>query len=400
MTESPPLIYDFLSPEALLVGFIGTFLLLALLVRSGGLKTWFDPMTLPYFQVIFTGIVLGIRVIPWPHILCLILLLAFLARSRHRPSRLDPQDSRQWEQLIPPLIALSVVMNLNLIANKGFVLFQEDIGAARVVFYEGWGLTQRLNALSIYLFGIYAVKQSLHRRIPRYRLAFMWLWTLFLIGTLGSKGGLLVILICYGCVKIFHPYKISLRQSATMISTVVLGIVGMFWAYFGNQVWVQFAMRMIANADGPFYYFSLPTPIHVSAFYPLQNLMVATRLLPELPEMSLGPAINLHYFNFYSPNFGPNGQIFCESQAAFGSLFPLYYLLTALLIAWLLRKPRSPYTLALFSSVAGPLLIDGQYAFSLVLNILMAYALRTLVTLAFSSRPRRSSVQAKESSSD
>jgi len=291
--------------------------------------------------------------------------------------------------LILILIPISILVNIYLLLSKGNVLFAENVGDARVVFYEGWGLTQRFNSTFIYLLGIYSVKQSILRKVSKPMLWFSWIWTIYLITSLGSKSGFITLLICYGCYKSYYPHKLNVHQSIAIISSVTVGSMLLFWLYFGNDLIIQFGVRMMANADGPFYYFGLTNKIHVTPAYPFQNLLTALRILPYSSELSLGPAINYQYFDYYSPNFGPNPQIFSESEAIFNSLFPIYYILVGVVIGWMLKHPRTPYSLGLVSSVTGALLLDSQYAFSLLLNVVVIFVLRILVTTAYSVRSSR-----------
>jgi len=365
--------------------FIAWVLLLGL-KRFGAIHSYLHPMTPALFQSSLTVGLLGISIIPIGHVIALLALFAllcFCARPPHAPSK---ADEHAWDRTIPFLVGLSVVVNIYLVANKGFLLFDDDVGAARQEFYQGWGLFQRFNTVCSIILGAHwarAFVEGVWRRPSKVALL---AWTIYLTLTLGSKSGLLSLLTFIGAAMYFSPRKISARKLALPIAIAAASIAGMFYVFFGIEAVLRFSVRFVSFADGPFYFFNFDRPLQVSFSYPFQQLMVALRMLPALPEASLGPAINLEQFGFDSELFGPNPQVFVESVAVFGPMYPFYYLLIGGITAILLRSACSVYSLSMISMVAAPMLIDSQLAFSNVFNLLLALVIREVFSSKLFSR--------------
>jgi hypothetical protein len=264
-------------------------------------------------------------------------------------------------------------------STKGFLLFQEDVGSARQEFYQGWGLFQRFNSMCVHILGAHWAYSFVTGNWRRPSKLALLIWIVYLTLTLGSKSGLLSLLMFIGAALYFSEKKVTLTKLAVPVMTVVASIAVMFYVFFGVEAFVLFLVRFISFADGPFYYFGFQNPLQVSFSYPLQQLMVALRLIPNLLEPSLGPAINLEQFEFDNELVGPNPQIFVESVAILGALYPLFYVLVGCLIVLLVSSARSVYSLCLYTMVAGPLLIDTQLAFSNVFNLMLALIFRLIL---------------------
>ncbi len=359
------------------------WILLVVLKRFGAIHSYLHPITPTLLQGSLTIGLLGIRIIPVGHVLAFLMLygiLCFGAKQPHPPSR---AEEAAWERAMPWIIGLSIVMNLYLVATKGFLLLQDDVGAARQEFYQGWGLFQRFNSVFAVLLGAHWARSFIDENWLRPAKLALLVWTTYIFLTLGSKAGLLTLLTFIGAATYFAPVQISAKKLAIPIVLAVVSIAGMFYVFFGIDAAVSFSVRFISFADGPFYFFGFDRPLQVSISYPLQQLMVALRLLPSLPEASLGPAINLEQFGFDNELFGPNPQVFVESVAILGSvMYPLYYLVVGAIVVFLLRSACSIYSLCLYTMIAGPMLVDSQLAFSNVFNLLIAIALR----IAFGSK--------------
>jgi len=359
------------------------WILLVAMKRFGAIHSYLHPITPALFQGSLTVGLLGIKIIPVGHVLAFLVLygiLCFGAKRPHAPSR---AEESAWDRAMPWIIALSIVVNLYLVASKGFLLLSDDVGTARQEFYQGWGLFQRFNSICSVVLGAHWARSFIEGTWRRPAKLTLLVWTTYIFLTLGSKSGLLTLLTFIGAATYFAPVQISAKKLAAPIVLAVVSIAGMFYVFFGIDAAVSFSVRFISFADGPFYFFGFDRPLQVSFFYPLQQLMVALRLLPSLPEVSLGPAINLEQFGFDNELFGPNPQVFVESVAIFGTvMYPLYYLLVGAIVVFLLRSSRSVYSLCLYTMIAGPMLIDSQLAFSNVFNLIIAIVLR----LAFGNK--------------
>lgn len=367
------------SLRAVLIAWV----MLMALKRFGAIHSYLHPITPALFQGSLTVGLLGITIIPIGHVLAYLMLCGVLCFGARPPHAASPVDESAWDRAMPWMLALSVAGNLYLVATKGFLLLEDDVGTARQEFYQGWGLFQRFNTISAILLGAHWARSFVEGTWRRPSKLALLAWAAYLTLTLGSKSGLLTMLTFIGAATYFSPVKISARKLAIPVVLVLFSIAGMFYVFFGIEAAVRFSVRFIAFADGPFYFFGFDRPLEVSFSYPLQQLMVALRLLPALPEASLGPAINLEHFGFDNELFGPNPQVFVESVAILGPImYPLYYLLVGAMVVALLRSARSVYSLCLYTMIAAPLLVDSQLAFSNVFNLMLAIVLR----LVFSSK--------------
>lgn len=358
--------------RAIIVAWAAMFLL----KRAGAIHSYLHPLTPTFFQSSLTVGLLGFVVIPLGHVISLVLMFAMLCYGTRRPHPPSLAEHNGWRRVIPLFVILSLVVNAYLIANKGFLLGSDDVGEARVEFYQGWGLFQRFNTACSIVLGAHWANEFLKGKWLKPKNLALLLWIVYLTLTLGSKAGLLSLLTLIGAATYFSDREIRASRLVIPVLTVTVSVAGMFFLFYGVEALVGFFTRFVSYADGPFYFFGFDHPLHVSLTYPFQQLMVALRLIPKLPEASLGPAINLEQFGFDSDLYGPNPQIFVESVAILGPLYPLYYLFIGGLMLVLLRRARSVYSLALYASIAAPLMIDSQLAFSNMFNVMLALVLR------------------------
>lgn len=368
-------IYEFLSANDIIVGIILSLITLLFLKKLGGIRSWLDPLVLPFFQIVLTTFVLGVRVIPLTHLLCLAILFTLIAYGRPRHHRMDWVSNKNWEKSVYPLAVIFIIANIIIISQKGILFLQDDIGDARQEFYQGWGLFQRFNAIAAIIFGVYWSSEYFSSRGFSRKNMILLIFSVYAILTLGSKAGVFSLLTIMATVSFFRKTSIEGRQFGFLIGICLLSILSMFWLFYGEKMMLGLGIRIISFADGPYYYYSLKNQFQVSITYPLDQLFVALRLLAKLPESSLGPRINYEYFGFDNELFGPNPQIFVESIAVFGALYPLYYLFAAAIIVSILRFAKNPYIFSLLITVAGPLLVDSQFAFSNLFNVIMAIAI-------------------------
>lgn len=368
-------IVEFVTLEDIVRAILVAWAALFLLKRGGAINSYMHPLTPPLFQSALTIGLLGFVVIPAGHVLAIVILFAMLCYGSRPPHPPSPGQHDRWRRAIPFFVVLSIVVNAYLVANKGFLLGAEDVGDARQEFYQGWGIFQRFNTACSIVLGAHWANEFVKGKWLKAKNLALLLWIVYLTLTLGSKAGLLSLLTLIGAATYFSADRLESRRLVVPVLAVTISVAGMFFVFFGVEALVRFSTRFIAYADGPFYYFGFDHPLRVSLTYPFEELMVALRLIPGLPEASLGPAINLEQFGFDSELFGPNPQIFVESVAVMGPLYPLYYLWTGAIMLYLLRSARSVYTLSLYASIAAPLLIDSQLAFSNVFNVMLALVL-------------------------
>jgi hypothetical protein len=369
-------IVEFVSLEVALRAIVVAWITLIVLKRAGAIHSYLHPLTPALFQSALTVGLLGFVSIPASHVACLVLLFALLCREAPRPRPPSLAQDSAWRRSIPFFVVFSLAVNAYLVANKGFLLLADDVGKARVEFYQGWGLFQRCNTVCSIILGAHWAAEFLKGKWLKPKNLLLLLWIVYLTLTLGSKAGLLSLLTLIGAATFFSDREVKSSHLIVPIIAVTVSVAGMFFLFYGVDALVGFFTRFVSYADGPFYYFGFDRPLHVSLSYPFQQLLVALRVIPKLPESSLGPAINLEQFDFDSELFGPNPQIFVESVAILGPLYPLYYLLIGILMLYMLRSARSVYSLALISSVVGPLIIDSQLAFSNLFNVMLGLALR------------------------
>lgn len=377
-------VIEYVTPSDLLFGLLATIVCLSSLIKSGAIRNWVDPLLLPLFQTILTAVLLGGRVIPFIDVMMFVGFLVLFAWGRGGPPAVNSFSLGQWRRTIAPLVVLSIVLNLYLINEKGLLIFQEDLSSARQEFYQGWGLVQRLNSICALVFGVHWAMRFVSGGAWTIKGLALLGWTCYLILSLGSKSGLFTLLTCVGCVASFRGFRLDSRRLSALVLGVAVSVLLMFVLFFDSDALTSFGIRVISYVDGPFYYFSSPTPPAVTLSYPFDQLSVALRVRDALPQSSLGPAINLDALGFDNELFGPNPQIFVEARAVFGPLWWLYYLVSALVIVAILRLAKTPYGLVLFASIAAPLLIDSQFAMSNALNVAIAY----LFKIGISAIPR------------
>lgn len=375
------LIFEYITLAQIIIGVAVTALVLAILLRIGALRNWFDPMLLPLFQTTLTVVLLGGRVIPLADVFMYLIFLFLISWGRDRPKIINSSSILRWQRIVVPLFVLSVILNAYVISEKGFLLFEDDVGVARQEFYQGWGLVQRLNSVCAVIFGIRWAIGFTSGQAKNNFILILLLWTSYLILSLGSKSGLYTLLTCIGCIGSFQGIRLNLRNIIIICFGVVTSIAVMFFIFFGAEAWTYFGVRFISFTDGPFYYFRSPTAPVVSLSYSFDQLLVALRFYDALPQSSLGPAINWDYFSFDNELVGPNPQIFVEARAILGVMWPMYYVIVAGAITVILRCAKTPFDLALLAMVAMPLAIDSQFAMSNVMNVALAYLLKIMISV-------------------
>ena len=150
-------IASYFSPEVIVLAFLMTIGLLLFLGRIGVIRNAFDPFMFMHLQLVFTTVLLSwAGLLPLSQVLYLVLVYLVIAAcwpKSFRPS--TGSDDRGWSFCVWLLVAVSVPANVFLMLTKGFILFQEDVGAAKVEFYQGVGIIRRINTVLSIVLPIY-----------------------------------------------------------------------------------------------------------------------------------------------------------------------------------------------------------------------------------------------------
>lgn len=148
--------------------------------------------------------------------------------------------------------------------------------------------------------------------------------------------------------------------------------IGIFYLMYGNAFLASFGYRLLAECDGPVYFFhdKMQAISSVPLGYPFDILLTSLRLRAAPVYQPLGQFILQQHFRFDSLQ-GPNPQLFVESHALFHSFSILWYVLCAVTFAYFRWAASNPYTFFLAAFFVGPLLGDSQYAFSQVFTLML-----------------------------
>lgn len=378
----PTLIDEIISVRFFLFSFSLTLIVLWLLVRFKVLNSWIDPTIATFFQLLITFFGLSyLSILPLQQIIIFIIFIGILLFSRVNLKPVKVVSETFWMQFSYFLLVIVIVLNVFITIKKGFIYLAEDPGEAKLLYYQGYGLFQRINHLAAPIFGINAFYLL---RANKKILFYLYLIVCFyLIITLGSKGSLLGIIFLYGSFYKFHKdtesifIKRNKGKLAVLIGILFLTSLGMFFLIYKDAFLNAFVYRMIAFSDGPFYFYygNLQKDISYSPMYMFDQLFVILRIHPDLQFMGLGAKINYYYFNYYDLLNGPNPQIFVESQVLFGSFFWVMYVMTAFLFLFLRKLCATPISFYFVSFFVASLFIDSQYAFAQLFDLLLLASL-------------------------
>lgn len=358
---------------------------LTALLRCRVIHSIADPNIVAFFQVIFTFFVLlflgDLLVVD---AIGFLMLMGTLLKLQDKRTIGTPSISQEdWISFCKAFAIVLLFLNAYLLMQKGFLLFAEDVSAARVDFYQGWGLFRRFNEIGVGLLSITAAILW-HRRQRKEAIAIALL-SAYLALTLGSRSGLLACLLAYGAYVHFEKTGFSNRRILLAGAALGLSSLAIFFVMFGPQFLGAFAVRFLGFSDGPVYYFSdhMYRYSNYPITYPFADLLIDLRLKTDYTNLPLGRFINLHHFGMDTPLFGPNPQVFVESHAAFHWLSILWYILIGFLFVFLRKQANTPFSFYLGCFIAGPLLIDSQLAGSQFFTIIL---LLTLVGIFLSAR--------------
>jgi hypothetical protein len=359
---------------SLTLGIVG----MTILLRFKVIRSVADPDIVALFQITFTFLILlflGDLLIE--DLLGFLLFVGILLRFRSSGKVGLPFISQNdWVSFCKVFSIVLLVLNVYLVSQKGFLLLAPDVASERVQFYEGWGIFRRFNEVGV---GLTAITAAVLWHDERRKQAIaMAIFSAYLALTLGSRGGLLACLLAYGAYLHFAPTRVSSKRLVLVGVGLGLGSLLIFFVMFGTGFLGAFAYRVLSFSDGPVYYFHdhMYRYSDYSPTYPFDDLLTDLRLQknyenpPSNRPVPLGRFINFHHFGEDTPLFGPNPQIFVESHAAFRWLSIFWYGMVAGLFL-LLRKGATPFSFFLGCYIAGPLLIDSQFAGSQLFTVML-----------------------------
>ena len=347
-----------------------------LLVRRRVLRTVIDPTSAILFQIFFTFFILAFTgLLPIPDAIGMLLFTGVVVgfpppegRKRQFFSQAD------WFGFAKILLVILILMNLILIKQKGLLFASDDIAASRQDFFQGWGMFKRANEGGI---GILTITAALFwERRRRKTAALFTLSACFIALTLGSRSGLLSCLFAYGAYLHFQKRKPSNFLLFAAVVPLVSLTIGIFYLMYGNVFLGEFAYRLLAECDGPVYFFrdKMQAITSVPLAYPFDILMTALRLHAAPRYLPLGEFILIQHFRFDTLQ-GPNPQMFVESHALFQSFGIFWYGICSIAFVWLRHAASNPYTYFFAAMFVGPLLVDSQYAFSQVFTLILIFSL-------------------------
>jgi hypothetical protein len=360
----------FFDPLLIIAAFLATLIGLVGLGKIGVIRNAFDPFMLTHIQLLFTTTLLSwAGLLPLEHVLYLAIVYVTMASYWDRSFRTGNAPHSGWKNCILLLTAISIPANLYLILTKGFILFQEDVGAAKVEFYQGVGMIRRINtALSVILpVHVFVTWSQQGKWTTRHTLGL--LWSTFIILSLGSKAGITSLAFSYGAALYFQKEQPKASSAALIILLSIVSSFGMFYIVYGQEFLINLGVRIVAFADGPFYYFQDKMKLDVPFSYPFYIFAYAARLIDALPVSSLGPEINWHYFRLDDELYGPNPQIAVESIAIYGQAAIIHYLTFAAYLFLFARYVKNAYSFALWATFVRSFPVDSQLAYSNLYNV-------------------------------
>lgn len=372
-------------------------------IRLRVLYSLWDPSSAALFQVTFTfWVLILIRLLPVGDVIGFVLFFVILAAGRDKKGKRGKPliTDEEWIRFSYVLISLLFVLNIYLIKQKGFLLLSNDLGIARVDFYQNWGIFKRLNESGVGVIGISGF--FLWSRGKKKLATLYFLFTAFLMLSLGSRASLLVFLFLYGAYARYVVQRV--RTAVLVLVGLVLGLssLSLFYLMYGTQFLLMFGERVVAYCDGPVYFFfgNLPGRLFYGPGYALDQVLIDLRLREHPAYLSLGQLLDWNFLRYDNPLTGPNPQFCVEAHVMFGWAFLIWYAFVAFAFVYLRKKMSTPFSFYAVSMIVGPLLMDSQFAgsqvfsASLVLGLvfLVRYLRRILVLATESVRAMRSMV--------
>lgn len=345
------------------------------MMTRGVVRTLIDPTVPVLFQVIFTLFILAFTgLIQVSDAIGMVLFTSILVVFPPRQVRgIQLFTEADWFSFSVFFCLFLVVMNIILVRQKGLLFMSDDIEVARQEFFQGWGLFKRINEVGQGLLVITAA--FMWQRKQKKSAMLITFFACCIALTLGSRSGLLSCLLAYGAYLHFQKRKPSNTLLIITVVTLVCVTIGLFYLMYGNVFLASFGYRLLAECDGPVYFFKdkMQAITTVPLGYPFDILATSLRLRAEPAYVPLGQFILQQHFHFDTLQ-GPNPQLFVESHALFHSFGVLWYIICAAVFAYFRRVASNPYTFYLSAFFVGPLLADSQYAFSQVFTLMLIFA--------------------------
>lgn len=374
-----PNLSEIISLNVFLTGLLVAFIALYAFKKRGIFRSWIDPALLPWFQICFTfGCLLILGYLPFTQVIYFVVFtLLFIAAQKIKVNRIKIFNESLIEEFSYFLLFLAVATNAYIILNKGFIFTANDIGDAKLYYYQNFGLFRRVNEIGVPILAITAIK---FWRTGKRATAFVYfVVAAFCLVTLGSKSGLVTFVFLYGSYYHFNASQEGsiMRQNKGKFFLagllLVLSSFAMFYFIFGEYFMEAFFFRTIGYADGPiFFYFSnMQTKVAYDPMYMFDQLFVALRIRPALAYTSLGPLINFYALGIDNDLMGPNPQIFVESGVMFHSFAFVYYIFAYFTLFILRKIAATPYSFYFLTGFATTLFIDSMYAFYQVFNLMV-----------------------------
>jgi len=374
-------IFEEVSDALFLTAIFGSVFSLFLLYLIRFIRSTFDPAIVTLFQITFTFFILvgsGLAYAEvWISYVVFFVTIVFFRKVSIVSGTLF--TIKEWQMLTTIFIVISIFTNVILVYKKGFILFHPNPSEAKLVYYQGFGIFKRINEIAAPLCGVAALYLLYEKRLGRGIL--LLLYTSFLLISSGAKSGLISMVFFVGAFYHFYDIKISRTKIFLLGLAVLTSVLSLFYWIYKDRFLEGFYNRMVAFADGPYYYYAgnLQDRLNYSPDYALDQFLVSVRLRSELRYISLGPAINREYFHHKDELTGPNPQFSVEAQAMFGTLFFLYPFIIGMTFAVLRRTAATPFALIILSLFFNPLPIDSQYAFSNIVTLLVLLSLISFV---------------------
>ncbi|MCG9793927.1 hypothetical protein [Flavobacterium algicola] len=280
-------------------------------------------------------------------------------------------NEKLWIEFTFFLFVIVFLMNVYLIKTKGFLLFQDNVGAAKQDFYQGAGIFKRINQVALPLISLSSFYYWYDNK--KIKSTLYILFSMFLLLTLGSKAALIELLFIFGVYSRFK--KISINYAKLMPIMIVLFFSSLFafFLIFGDTFLADFAYRIIAFSDGPVYYYygELSQYINYPILYMFDQFFVGLRIFSDLHFSSLGPLINSLYFNYEDALVGPNPQIFVEADVLAKNFYFFYYIIIGFIFIFLRKCMATPFSFLLMNLFITPLFVDVQFAFSNLFSLII-----------------------------
>jgi hypothetical protein len=335
-------------------------------------KTFIDPLVITLFQVVVTFfILLFIGLLSIPDLVAYLLLFTcILLFNKIRVKRVVFLNDYDWVDFVKYFFLVSLACNIYLLYTKGFIYAAPNPGLAKVTFYQGAGVFKRLNEVGVILFGMSSIFLILKGK--KIHAAVYFLYCLFLMLTLGSKGGLIGFFFIIGAFLQFHNVKFSGYRLALLGIISVGSIFLIFSLLFEGNAIEAFYYRFVSYADGPVYYFAGKLNIDRPIDYPLDVLLTNLRVRPELKYTGLGYEIISSYFRIWDENnklFGPNPQFIVESKIVTGAAYYLYIIAIAFVIIIMRKTAGNAFAFMMVNMIFNPFLIDSQAVFTNLLSV-------------------------------